>query len=83
MQDVAFDAAEVLWSVKKIVSAIERTSFLLEVLVLAVTALVIALTVFLALKIFRTLSGAVSAATGGISFGSIKQKILNFIFRRR
>ena len=89
----AFDAASAAWSIKSILSNIQRTSFLLEILVLAITALVVILTIFLALKLLRTLfgflkiayekiSGKFGAVDFSINFSSIKSipsKIFNFL----
>ncbi len=89
----ALDAASTAWSIKSILSNIQRTSFLLEILVLAITALVVILTIFLALKLIRTLfgflkiayekiSGKFGAVDFSINFSSIKSipiKIFNFL----
>mgnify|MGYP007070213449 FL=1 len=89
----AFDAASAAWSIKSILSNIQRTSFLLEILVLAITALVVILTIFLALKLLRTLfgflkiiyekiSGKFGSENISINFSSIKSipiKIFNFL----
>ena len=89
----ALDAASAAWSAKKIISAIERSSFMIEVLIFAVTALVVILTIFLALKLLRTLfgflkiayekiSGKFGAVDFSINFSSIKSipsKIFNFL----
>lgn len=88
MEDMTLEVADALWSVKKIISAIERSSFMIEVLILAVTALVVILTIFLALKLIRTLYGyaklaaeKVSGSFGSTNFSikSIPKKIFNFI----
>ena len=89
MEDMAFDAASVAWSVKSILSNIQRSSFLIEILLLALTALVVVLTIFFGLKVIRTIFGylkfayeKISGKFGNINFSSIKlvpQKIFNFI----
>ena len=89
----AIDAAGAAWSIKSILSNVQRTSFLIEILVLAITALVVILTVFLAIKLLRTLFGylkmayqkisdkfgAVNFSLPQISLKSIPQKIFKFI----
>lgn len=91
----ALDAASAAWSVKKILSAIERSSFMIEVLIFAITALVVILTIFLALKLLRTLFGYLKFAYEKISgkFGdtnfsadfsikSIPKKIFEFMWNK-
>ena len=84
----ALDAASAAWSVKSILSNIQRSSFLIEILLLAITALVVILTIFLALKLLRTLFGFLKIAYEKISgnfslpnfsIRSIPQKIFKFI----
>ena len=89
MEDMAFDAASVAWSVKSILSNIQRSSFLIEILLLALTALVVVLTIYFALKVIRTIFGylklayeKISGKFGTVDFSSVKsipQKIFNFI----
>ena len=89
MEDMAFDFAGALWSVKKILSAIERASFSVEILILSITALVIVLTIFFAIKIFRTISNSLKPALEKLfgKFSGIKNlifpKVLDFIEKRR
>lgn len=63
----ALDAAGTAWSIKSILSNIQHTSFLIEILVLAITALVVIITIFLAIKLLRILFGGLKTAYEKIS----------------
>lgn len=69
----AIDAAGAAWSIKSILSNMQRTSFLIEIFVLAITVLAILLTIFLAIKILRIISGFLKIAYEKISdkFGAV------------
>lgn len=89
--DMAIDAASALWSVKKILSMIEKASFTVEILLLAVTALVIVLTLYFGIKVAKVLFGCLKMiyekitdkfGTGNFSISSITsvpKKIFNFV----
>ena len=89
----AFDAATAAWSIKSIISNVQRSSFLIEILLLSLTVLVIVLTIYFALKVIRIIFGylklayekisgkfgAVNFSIPQISLKSIPQKIFKFI----
>ena len=69
----AFDAATAAWSIKSIISNVQRSSFLIEVLLLSLTVLVIVLTIYFALKVIRIIFGYLKLAYEKISdkFGAV------------
>ena len=84
----AFDAATTAWSIKSIISNIQRSSFMIEILIFSITALVVILTIFLALKLIRTICGYLKLAyekifgsfdSANFSIKSIPQKLFSFI----
>lgn len=86
--DMAIDAAGALWSVKKILSAIEKSSFMIEILLFSVTALVVIVTIFLGIKLLRMIFGFLKMAyekitdkfgTVNFSITSIPKRIFHFI----
>lgn len=90
----AIDAAGAAWSIKSILSNVQRTSFLIEIFVLAITALAVILTIFLAIKLLRILFGClkmvyekISDKFGALNFSatsitSIPMRIFYFIRKK-